>query len=304
MEPLLALLFAFSSVPFIGNAINRKFLDKFFKVQISPHYSFNDGIIKNYRSDRTVEDYLDNKDIIPIFGSMWASLENTSGVGSIKIAPFVYLRLNARVKLPADTHFYVEPKDGIGGGGTPRYFYGVIDSETKNISCISYITSDFIDFETNSLPNRREFEYFSLSPGEFETFIINLEVEPGYYYNYDIGIPIKVNGKEIIKWSEDSFEIAIPLETTYVRPTNIEPWGDDPDLGQLPEDYKVSYTVPWLDQNKSVGHVVFVKNYNEQRSKVVKDLCRKYGKSEFKSFPESKRVLDYNEEIYKSVSSN
>lgn len=290
MDPL-SLIFALVSIPFIGNLISNILLPKLIKIDFQA-YEHGDGILLDFETNRTLGDYKDNDRIICSNTSISITFENLSDSGTIKIAPFAFLRVYSRFEIPSNTASYVSPKDGLGGGGMPRYFYGSLSSKSPDVVCASYIDNEFslyLEEGTKpSLPNvkRREFEFFTLAPDELETIILNIPAEDGYFYEFDVGVPIKIRGSERIIWSKKRFTIAIPKTTTYYRSSRIIPYGNDLDLGDTPEDSEDYVLTPWFDQEAARSHWLEADYPDRRWVSLLVGLCTKYGFSEFKARPD------------------
>ncbi|GHG07178.1 hypothetical protein GCM10017783_19640 [Deinococcus piscis] len=298
---LASILLSLFSIPIIGNLLSGMLLHKFIKVDFDS-YGFGDGVLLDFSPERTLEDYQDNGRILKSNKSIHISFENMADKGSIKIAPFAFIRLKSRFKLPDNTISYVSPKDGIGGGGLPRYFYGSLSGKSQQIVCASYIDSEFTLYldegQVPSLPNakRREFEFFSLTPDDTEVIILDIVAENGYYYEFDVGIPIKIRGKERIIWSKKDFVIAIPLTSTYYRSSKIVPYSDsNPDWGDTSEGFEKYPLSPWFDQVQARDNWVGADYPDQEWVSFLNNLCVRYGYSEFRERPERIAWNSYRE---------
>ncbi|GAA5514471.1 hypothetical protein Dcar01_03227 [Deinococcus carri] len=250
-----AIVLGIITFPSINRYIKRKSLPSSLRVQFHEQLPIatteDEGILLDYSPQLPLTHYASNSLIINRINSISVTMENTSEVGTLEIANYFVIKILKRVKLPNMVAEFVKPKDGIGGGGNPKFYEGIITrnddtayaiSAGANFKLLPYLSGEEISI------GKPEYSHITLTPNEVEEIIVWINFEQGYYYEFSIGIPYKASGENRMLWS-DIFRTALPERSYLLKPPGIIRYEEDYEYGDIPPDYSLHAPIPYENQS-------------------------------------------------------
>lgn len=249
---VIALIIAF---PSLSRRIRRNVLPNALKVDFTPQLPLacteDEGILLDYAEHKPLRYYTSRSLIVNKINSVFITLENESELGTIQVANFFVIKIFKCIKLPDRVAEFSKPKDGIGGGGNPKYYEGVVLASASESFAVSASDSqNLYNFLENNGENigKPAYSHLTLQPNEVEEIILSVNFETGYYYEYAIGIPYKANGNDYYFWSEEIFRTVAAEDVLLLKPAGIIRENPEYEFGEIPSNYLDNPPIPYDEQ--------------------------------------------------------
>ena len=236
---------------------------------IAADFSFcgmwSEGVLLNFDDNQPLSYYEDNNLIVYRHPWLSISIRSNSNKSWIRLAPFLIIEILRRDRFE-EARLYIDTQDGKGGGGNPRYMQSVFLGDSPNRFKASYAGEGFTSYSyfTNGtvLPKTEDiYHSFTLQPGEIEVFDLDFTVEPGYIFDFRVGISYIFEERQKITWST-IYKIGTPTEAELWTIKGEIKHSGDYKWVEYPENYKDvglmrlhtrEYAIPEFDQNKAVN---------------------------------------------------
>jgi uncharacterized protein with PQ loop repeat len=214
---------------------------------------FSEGILLGFSQHQPLSYYQDNNLIAFNNPSMFISVSSNSNSHWVKIAPFFIVSVKSKIKLDNEAKVYVDLQEGKGGGGMPRQIAAVFLGDSPKCFKAAYLGDEFSIYSYLSnnvvLPDVYSIsQYFTLEPNEVEEFNLDIVMEPGYVFEFSIGVPYIYRGTTSIKWS-DEYKIGRAKTAELWTIKGIRFFSQDEEWGEYPDNYKDVGLVPVSKQN-------------------------------------------------------
>lgn len=205
-----------------------------------------DGIVENFDPSKELKYYIDNKYIIYSYPIIHIDVVSQAKDEWVKVAPFMAVKIVDIKPIPENVDYIIA--HGKGAGRTPDFFYAVLSPNQDKVFGAPHIDHSKNSIQPNSGIEVSHPGYFTLEQGEIEVFILNIEMTPGYYYRFQVGIPYSYKGKQDIEWIKNEFLVGKPTKYHYWM---IGGMGDENQFftpgEELVAKYKMSLHDPTLD---------------------------------------------------------
>lgn len=169
------------------------------------------SIIENFDPNRSLRYYLDNDLVAHTSPHIHIDVVSRVDDEEIKLAPYLLVEI-IDVKPLAQPVDHLTAAAGMGGGHV-RYFAATLSPERNEM----FGAPQQQAIRTNAAyrsSQQEPFPHYTLAPGELETFLLAIDMVPGYHYRYRVGVLYSHGGTEGVKyeWIDDEFLAASPAE--------------------------------------------------------------------------------------------
>ena len=171
------------------------------------------AIVGSFDPDRSTDYYLNER--LVAFSHPFVFVDVTSQVEdeTITLSPYLVIEVSDVRPMPEQVNYARFPTGG--GGVTIIPFVATLAPEREGVFYAPQLTEDINDFEgiLNHPPmTRSSYDYFTLTPGERQIFLLGIYMLPGYYYYVRVGVQYSYKGEQMVDWSEEEQVVGVPLE--------------------------------------------------------------------------------------------
>lgn len=180
------------------------------RVRYTLRTTWIEGVVQNFDPSKSLDHYVDEKAIVHAHAFLIIDIVSQATDEAIKLAPYLLIEVSEVEPIP-QTVDYIFPYRG-GAGGLNKVFLATFSPERDKVFGAPQLA------DVAEVPYRQEtFDFFTLTPGEGETFQLNYSVLPGYYYRFRVGVQYSYQGKDDVHWSEEEYVAGIPIDSSTVR---------------------------------------------------------------------------------------
>jgi hypothetical protein len=154
----------------------------------------------------------------PIF---YADVTSRAEDETVTLSPYLVVQVTDVRPIPERANYVVLPPSG--GGGEFDFFHATLAPEREGVFYApqetKHTTLSPRKGEGNPYAKAKPYDYFTLTPGEREGFLLNVTMLPGYYYWFRVGVQYSYKGRQDVVWSERETVVGEPLEAeVWVAP--------------------------------------------------------------------------------------
>ena len=131
---------------------------------------------------------------------------------TVTLAPYLVIEVTKLKPMPKMVDYAIFPANGA--GGTANHFVATLAPEREGVFYAPQLTNDTEPPPLNGdspVSNLKVYDYFTLTPGETENFVLSTAMLPGYYY-YRVGVQYSYKGDHGVHWIEREFVVGEPLK--------------------------------------------------------------------------------------------
>lgn len=161
---------------------------------------YPDGVIKNFDPRKGLSS-VDRDSVIYSHPLLYVDVVSQVNDEWIKLAPYLVVDIISTEPFAEASNYFATW--GKGGGGSSKDFLTVLSPNQSKISGAPQLYALKPDSD-------EAFDYFTLEPGERESFILTINLIPGYLYNFKVGVFYSYKGTQDITWIDRVFLCGIP----------------------------------------------------------------------------------------------